>query len=255
LNAVILFHVVLGAVALLSGMVAILCRKGSRLHSRGGIVFAASMLAMLVGGLGIAALKVNPSTLLATSSVVAGYLIATAWRAIRCKSGVAGRFEYAAFAIVTACVGVYLWLGYMAAVSPTGRFDGVGQEVIVPNLLVAGLGAVFDLSFILRRRLTGVQRLARHVWRICMAMFVMVSAIFLGGFGQKLFIPQALHGSPLLAIPPAATLLFMTYWLVRLRFAKRTRSASGILGASIQQIARLVRPKQPAFALAEPISS
>lgn len=51
-------------------------------------------------------------------------------------------------------------------------------------------------------------------------MFMLVSATFLGKFGQQSFIPEPLHGSPLLAVPPAAVLLFMAYWLVRLRFRK-----------------------------------
>lgn len=235
-----MFHIAAASVALLSGTVALATRKGGRLHRRAGTVFVAAMLAMFATGIGYAFYKPDANILLTTSAVVGGYLVVTAFQSVRRRDGVAGRVEKSGLAVVLGCAGVYVWLSYMAANSPTGMFNEVGQMIILPNLFLALLAAALDVNFIARGRINGKQRIARHAWRISVGMFVVTSAFFLGGFGQKFFIPEALHGNPLLAIPPAAVLLFMGYWLIRLRFARAIGQGKRKLVAALKRLRRPV---------------
>ena len=63
----------------------------------------------------------------------------------------------------------------------------------------------------------GRARLARHLWRMCLALFVAAGSFF---FGQADEIPQALRG-PHLMIPPFAALGALAFWMVRVRFPAR----------------------------------
>jgi hypothetical protein len=72
--------------------------------------------------------------------------------------------------------------------------------------------------------LKGGPRLARHLWRMCFALFIAALSFF---FGQAQVIPEPLRIRPLLALPILAVLLTMFYWLWRVR----ARRGSGRLAA------------------------
>lgn len=59
-------------------------------------------------------------------------------------------------------------------------------------------------------------RLARHLWRMCLALFIAAGSFFVGQADE---IPQALRG-PHLMVPPLAALALMAFWLVRVRQAR-----------------------------------
>ena len=85
---------------------------------------------------------------------------------------------------------------------------------------IFALAAGLDLNLIRRGGVAGVPRLARHLWRMCTALFIAAGAFF---FGQQRVMPEFVQGSPWLVLPPRATLALMAFWLVRLRLAKRWR--------------------------------
>jgi hypothetical protein len=110
----------------------------------------------------------------------------------------------------------------MAMNSPTGRLDSLPAAAHYPFAVVMLIAAAGDLNFLLRRALTGRQRLARHLWRMSAALFIAAASFFLG---QQDEFPQALKGLPIWFVPPFATLAAMIFWLVRVRFAKAWASA------------------------------
>lgn len=120
---------------------------------------------------------------------------------------------------------LFAWIG---SVSPTGRLDSLPAAVHVPFALVAALAAAFDLSYILRRRLSGSQRIARHLWRMCAAFLIAAMSFFLG---QQDEFPQAWQGSFVWLVPPLAIFAAMLFWIVRIRFAKAVRMAGPIAAA------------------------
>jgi hypothetical protein len=79
------------------------------------------------------------------------------------------------------------------------------------------LAAALDLNFILRGGVSGVQRIARHAWRMCAALLIAAFSFFLG---QQKVMPELIQGSPLLFVPPLAVLTAMIFWLLRIRFSK-----------------------------------
>ena len=80
------------------------------------------------------------------------------------------------------------------------------------------LAAVTDLRVILAGGITGSARIARHLWRMCSALFIAVSSFFLG---QSQLVPQALRDYNLEVIPPLLVALALIYWLTKNLYDRR----------------------------------
>jgi hypothetical protein len=91
---------------------------------------------------------------------------------------------------------------------------GRGPIYAVTGLVL--LAGLLDLNAILRAPLSRIQRLSRHLWRMCFAFFIATGSFFLG---QQDVLPAAWRGSPLLLIPAFAPFAIMAFWLVRIRFS------------------------------------
>ena len=68
--------------------------------------------------------------------------------------------------------------------------------------------------------LRGAPRLARHLWRMCFALFIAALSFFIG---QAKVIPKPIRVSGLLAIPVLAVLVTMLYWMWRVRVRRSYR--------------------------------
>ena len=210
--ATILFlHIAGGSVAIVSGSVALALRKGGRGHILAGNFFFVSMLVMAsIGAL------VSPFLLTAQgdpklSDSAVGfftcYLVFTSWLTVRRKAGTVGRAEVAAFLFAASLAAAIVLVG-------TGRDDSAGYYA---TGAIVALAAAFDLKVILRGGIGGAPRIARHLWRMCLALFIAVGSFFLG---QQRVMPEFVQGSPWLSLPPLAVLAAMLFWLLKLRFAK-----------------------------------
>jgi hypothetical protein len=93
---------------------------------------------------------------------------------------------------------------------------------------VALLGALGDMRVMLRGQLQGAQRIARHLWRMCFALFVASGSFFLG---QAKVFPKPMRIYPLLAIPALLPLVLLLYWLVRVRFTRWYQRRKGLWAA------------------------
>src|SRR5262249_5377507 len=103
----------------------------------------------------------------------------------------------------------------LAARDPSGTIDKSPPQAFYAFMVAGSLGAVGDLNVVLRGGLTGAARIARHLWRMCFALFIGTGSLF---FGQQQLFPEALRGSPILLVLGFAPLAFMIFWLVRVRF-------------------------------------
>ena len=74
----------------------------------------------------------------------------------------------------------------------------------------------------LARGLQGRRRVARHLWRMCFALFIATGSFFLG---QAKVFPKPIRVMPLLAIPAVLPLLLMLVWLTRVLFTQQSRVA------------------------------
>ncbi|HYE27229.1 MAG TPA: hypothetical protein VEA61_03200 [Allosphingosinicella sp.] len=218
----IFVHVLGGGAAILAGYAALSFRKGGGHHAKAGAVFFASMLVMASTGAGMAAWKGDPVTALA--GPIALYFVGTSWRTARLRSGDAGRPELWGLAVAASLAALFLAFGLYASAQPNGR---IGAYPAMLCYLWAGLltlAAALDLNFILRRRLAAPQRIARHLWRMCFALFIATGSFFLG---QQKVMPAEWRGWWAWFALALAPLAFMLLWLIRTRIGPRLRGRSG----------------------------
>ncbi len=206
------FHVAAGTLALLAGAAALLLRKGSPRHRRVGHVFALAMLSMTASALYVALAK--GQTLNALMAILTSYLVATGWLAGRRREARVGRFDWAALLIVLATAAALLAQGLGAARSQTGAAGGFPAGVWLFFGSLACLTAASDVRLLVRGGAQGAQRVARHLWRMSLALLIAVSSLFLG---QPQVFPVALRRSGLLALPSLVTFVLMVVWLLRVK--------------------------------------
>lgn len=218
--APVMVHVLAGLVGIVAGFAALAVRKGGPAHRTIGTVFFVSMLTM--AGFAAVMAALDSQRLNTIAALFTLYLVATAWMAVRRAPRTTGRFETAAMlgAVLIAMSG--LMIGIQA--STVGVRDGDPSSGNMPALYfvfaaLATLGAATDLRLVVGGGLAGPPRLARHLWRMCLALFVAAGSFF---FGQADEIPAALRGEHLM-IPPFAALGALAFWMIRVRFPARFR--------------------------------
>lgn len=220
-DALLVTHIGAGTAGIISGFVALLSRKGERLHRVAGTVFFAAMLTMATIGATVSPFLPVPEWANVAAGVLTFYLVATSWVAIRRKDGRIGRFEIGGFAIALAVVAAGLIFIRIASNSPTGTIGNTPPQAFYVFVLVGTIAAASDLKVILRGGISGAARIARHLWRMCTALTIASGSFFLG---QQKFLPHFLHGSPLIFLPVIAPLLLMAFWLIRVRLTGRSKS-------------------------------
>ena len=99
-------------------------------------------------------------------------------------------------------------------------FGQPGFETIYAFAVIAALAAVSDLRMIAGGGLLGPPRTARHLWRMCAALFIAAGSLF---FGRQRDFPPALQGTVWLMIHPFAVLGALFFWLVKVRWPARRR--------------------------------
>jgi hypothetical protein len=229
MNALMILHVAAGAASIAAGAVAVSARKGGRLHAAGGNAFAAAMMTMaLTAALLVVTRDGGDERTHPAGSLFICYLVATGWWTGRNRAGTAGRFEIAACASAAALAAVSFVLG---ALDPRG--GGAGPLFFTGAL--AALAAWSDFAFIRRGRLTGAQRLGRHIWRMCVAFFFATGAFFLG---QQDVMPAAVRGSLWLFVPGLAPFGFMIFWMARLKFGRSSRRSGQAAPTPFDRLAR-----------------
>jgi hypothetical protein len=205
-------HIGAGGVALMSGTVALLARKGQRIHRLAGNAFFLSMCVMTLIGTGVAPFLPQRGSII--GGAVTFYLVTTAWLTVRRGEGEVALPEKlaAVFALMVAAAAFYF--GFEAAHSPAGMLDGTPKQPYFIFGALAALSGILDIRAIRRGGLTGVPRMTRHLWRMCTAFVIAAISFFLG---QQQVLPTALRGSSILFVPEIAILILMIFWLARVR--------------------------------------
>jgi len=79
------------------------------------------------------------------------------------------------------------------------------------------LAAAGDIRMLMRGGISGAQRIARHLWRMCFGLFIASGSFFLG---QQQVFPHWLRKTNVLFIPAILPLILLIFWLFRVRFTK-----------------------------------
>jgi peptidoglycan/LPS O-acetylase OafA/YrhL len=210
----ILLHIIGGLVGLTSGAVALSARKGATLHRKGGIIFVYAMLVLSATGAVMAVLKSEMISVIA--GLLTFYLVITALLTVRRR---VQRFEWMntgamLFALI---VGLLSIMFSIESLSGTiGNTEGYAPIGFIFGT-VSLLAAVGDARFLLTRNIQWTQRIARHLWRMCFALWIAAASFFLGQADE---FPESLRIMPLLCTPVLLVLLLMFYWLARVLFTQ-----------------------------------
>jgi len=207
---------------LLSGFMAMTFRKGSGLHGAAGTVFFVSLLSASGAG-AILAGFLNPNSGNVMGSTLTFYLVATAWLTAYRKRPQTNLADWAGLAVIVAVAVGLANSGVEAANSPTGTKDGSAAGLYFAFVGIASLAGVLDLRMIRRGGVAGAQRLTRHLWRMCTALFIAVGSFFLG---QPQVFPVAIRNTGILAVPTLLVILSLGYWLYRVNAFSRQRAAA-----------------------------
>src|SRR6267154_794238 len=210
----LLLHIVAGTLGMLSGFLAVFLLKGSRRHGRAGKVFVISMLCLSASGVYLAVMKSQPGNIL--GGTLTFYLVATAWLTARRRDGEPGIFDWGALLVVLTVAAVEITYGLEAAIGPAGMKYGYPPWPYFLFGSVAVIAATGDVRMLVRRGISGTQRPARHLWRMCFALFIAAASIFLAR--QHLF-PAFMRKTGALIFLSVLPLLLLIFWLIRVRFA------------------------------------
>ena len=207
-------HFAVGVIALVSGTIALAVNKGSRLHKKSGIVFT---IAMILLGLSASAISAY-----AGKSVVGGifvvYLVFTAVTTVKKLPGTGRLLDIALMVFILAAGAAMLWDGVEVWGLPGHARGGVPAGMILFLGTISVLAGIGDFRMIREGGLRGARRIARHLWRMCFALFIATGSFFLG---QMKFLPQQLQSLPLMMALGLAPLPILLYWMWRVRLRRR----------------------------------
>jgi hypothetical protein len=217
--AALAFHATAGTVALVSGCAAIATRKGGAWHRRSGLVFVVAMIAMALTAVGIALYEGKQS---AVSGVLAAYFVFTAWTSVR-PLAAAGRWVDVALMILALVLAAAGFAQAFTALGRPGRqIEGVpaGMHFFLSTVIL--LAAVGDARTIRAGGLQGAPRLARHLWRMCFALFIATGS-FIAQLVRMTFMPAWTKSLGAILVLAAGPLVVLLYWMWRVRLRQNFR--------------------------------
>lgn len=224
------FHALAGTAGLLGGWIAIATRKGGTLHRRLGLVFVGAMLAMGLSAVGISLYEGMRNV---TAGAAAAYLVFTAWTTVRPLPGNERRMN----AVLLLLPLLFAIGGFMQGIAaldrPGKQIEGVPAGMHFFLATVFSLAAIGDIRMIRVGRITGARRVARHLWRMCFALFI-ASGSFVAQLVRMPFMPASMRSLPVILFLSAGPLVVLLYWMWRVRLRKNLR---GILTATTREAA------------------
>ena len=216
--AALAVHFAAGLVSIVTGAIALSVTKGGRLHRLSGSTFTAAMAVLGLTAAGIGAYESRPGQVF--GGLLASYLVLTAMTTVKSLPGLGRRANVALMILAFALAAALLYGSMTEWLDPTVQV--AGRPRVIPPL-VAGtvmlLAAIGDLRAIRAGGLRGSRRLARHLWRMCIGLFVATGSFFLG---QMNFIPEPMRNMPLLLTLAFAPIPFLVYWIWDVRIRGRT---------------------------------
>ena len=220
-HAVLLpIHIAAGGLAIVLGAVALLVKKGGTIHRRGGMLFVYAMLVMGISASILEFLK-TPDWVNVLVALMTAYFVGTALTTVRPVSPWTRRINAAALTIVAGLALGMIVSGVKAFnsphLSPGGvpfRTIGVMSFVLATVMILAAAGDVRIMRSGMPR---GGPRLARHLWRMCFALFIAAGSFFSIRERVAKILPEPFTTGPMRALPILLLFGAMFYWLWRVR--------------------------------------
>jgi uncharacterized membrane protein len=213
-------HVAAGGLAIILGAVALSVKKGGNLHRRSGLLFVYAMLVMGVSA-SILSILAGRDFGNVFAGVLTAYFVGTALTTVRPPSSWTRRINAVALTVAVVLAVGCAFGGVMLINAPGRDANGVpfrtagAMSLIIAGVLVmAAAGDVRTMRSGLPR---GGPRLARHLWRMCFALFIAAGSFFSIQERVASILPEFFATGLMRALPILLLFGAMFYWLWRVR--------------------------------------
>ena len=237
-------HIAAGSVGLVAGSIALFTLKGGYRHRRSGVVFVVAMVVMA----GMAAAislwpPINPGNVL--QALLACYLTLSALLAVQSQDATRRRAGIGLMLVGFGIAASHATLGVLAL--SRGAIGGYTPPMSFIFGSIALGAAIGDARMLRAGELRGPKRIARHLWRMCFALFIASGSFFLGQADE---FPAWLRIWPLLTVLALFPLAAMIYWLwrVRMRGSLRGLMTVDAMTASARRALSAERVEAPGHA-------
>src|SRR5918992_59625 len=221
-------HMAAGGLDIILGGAALSVKKGGTTHRRSGLLFVYAMLLMAVSASILSLLKGR-----ADGNVLAGvltaYFVGTALTTVRPVSSWTRRINAVALTVAVVLAAGCAFTGARMVNTPGRDLNGVPNQtagmmslIIGVVLVMAAAGDVRIMRFGMPR---GGPRLARHLWRMCFALFIAAGSFFSIEARVAKVLPEPFTTGPMRALPILLLFGTMFYWLWKVR--RRAAAAGG----------------------------
>ena len=231
-------HVAAGGLAILLGAVALIVKKGGMLHRRSGMLFVYAMLVMGTTASILEFLK-TPKLANVVAALMSIYFVGTALTTVRPASRWTRLINVAALttvrppsrwtrlinaAALTVALGLAFvsLLGGLELANKPGLSSGgvpfrtIGRMSFILATVLT-LSAIGDVRVMISGLSPGGRRLARHLWRMCFALFIAAGSFFSIRERVAKILPESLTSGWMRALPILLLFATMFYWLWRVR--------------------------------------
>ncbi len=205
---VLQIHVVASALAMILGAVALLARKGGKLHRRSGQLFVFSMLTM-----GITASVLGNTG----GGLMSAYFVVTALTTVRPITAWTRWVNVSALLVAIVLALGSMAKGFTAFDTPGRTLNGVPFFMLFFIGTVMAIAAGGDVRVMRSGPLRGGPRLARHLWRMCFALFIAAGSFFSIQARVAKLLPEPFTTPAMRVLPIALIFIAMFYWLWRVR--------------------------------------
>lgn len=213
-------HIAAGGLAIVLGAVALSVKKGGTIHRRSGLLFVYAMLIMAASASILSLLKGRADGNV-LASVLTVYFVGTALTTVRPVSSWTRRINAAALMVAVVLAAGCAVNGARMIGTPGRDLNGVPNQtagmmsLIISVLLV--MAAAGDVRIVRSGTPRGGRRLARHLWRMCFALFIAAGSFFSLRERVAQILPAPFTTGPMRALPIVLLFGAMFYWLWRVR--------------------------------------
>jgi hypothetical protein len=215
-DVLLAIHVSAGGLAIILGGVALAAPKGRPVHRRAGRLFVYAMLTMGMTGSTLA-LRQSLTNANVMGGLMSAYFVVTALTTVQPVTAWTRRLNAVALAVALGLAAVDVTLGFQALATPTHSLQGVPFFMLFFITTLLALAAVGDIRLMLGGPRKGAQRLARHLWRMCFALFIAAGSFFSIRARVARILPDPFTTAPMRALPILLVFIAMFYWLWRVR--------------------------------------
>ena len=218
-------HIALGTVAVAAGAIALTVRKGGATHIGAGRMFAVSMGLASVFGSILGLVNIDSLYITFHAGILGVTLIASSLLTVRARSYPLGPMSVAVGIVNLINAIAIIIAGFYALSLPDSMLFGFHAADYFFLAGMASIAVIGDIRLFFCKTFTDSQRIARHLWRMCLGFFIAAGSAFTGP-GAAVF-PEAIRESGILSAPELIIISLMLFWLARTLFRQPPSTGDG----------------------------